>query len=260
MTCDYLILTASNEHQANVYRRQLQIRRQLGFLTGVDKTLVIPDIGGKRIGSGGSTLCCLLAVLKEEINDPDMLNSVDAWAKALSNKRVLIMHAGGDSKRLPAYGPCGKLFVPVPGQSDSPVPLTLFDKQLPRYLSLFDKDDHSGQFIITSGDVLLRFETDPLVCKEGVLIGYCCPADTEQASRHGVFCLGPQQSVRLYLQKPSPLQQQKYNALNTYNQAMLDIGIMAFDGQAAIRMLKLFDLGFDHNGQIRFESDLAKAL
>ena len=40
VTCDYLILTASNEHQANIYRRQLEIRRQLGFLTGIGGSII----------------------------------------------------------------------------------------------------------------------------------------------------------------------------------------------------------------------------
>jgi galactokinase/mevalonate kinase-like predicted kinase len=257
--CDYLIVTASNEHQAAVYRRQLDLRRQLGFLSGIGQTLVIPDIDGRRIGSGTSTLCCLMEVLRNELG-PQARNDETLWKKAFQSKKVLIMHAGGDSKRLPAYGPCGKLFVPVPGQSDSPLPLTLFDRQIDTYLSLFDKNEHSGQFIITSGDVLLRFKTDPLECRQGVLTGFCCPASAEQASRHGVFCLGPQQTVRLYLQKPTCQQQQQYHVLNNYNQAMLDIGIMAYDGEVAVQMLKIFALRFDENGRILFEGDLAKAL
>ena len=258
--CDYLILTASNEFQASIYRKQLEIRRQLGLLAGIDNVLVVPDVDGKRIGSGGSTLCCLLAVLREELGSTGFSDDINLWKKAFQGKRVLIIHAGGDSKRLPAYSSCGKLFVPIPGEWDSPIPLTLFDKQLSLYLSLFGKENHSGQFIMTSGDVLLRFKTDPLECTSGTVTGFCCPASPEQASRHGVFCLEPEHKVRLYLQKPSTDQQKEHRALNNYHQSLLDIGIMAFDGTAAVEMLNVFGLRYDPKGEIVFESDLAKAV
>jgi len=258
--CDYLIVTASNEYQADIYRKQLDIRRRLGLLAGIDKILVVPDVDGKRIGSGGSTLCCLLAVLREELGAKPFPKDTGDGKQAFANKRVLIIHAGGDSKRLPVYGACGKLFVPIPGQWDCPLPLTLFDRQLHFYLGLFGKDTHAGQFIMTSGDVLLRFKTDPLECSPGAVTGFCCPTSPEQASRHGVFCLEQDNKVRLYLQKPSYEQQKHHRALNNYNQAMLDIGIMAFDGDVAAQMLTVFGLRYDSAGKVVFEGKLAKAI
>jgi fucokinase len=259
-TCDYLILTASNEAQADIYRQQIDIRRRLGLLSGIGSVLVVPDIGGKRIGSGGSTLCCLMEILRAELGEAAFGNDVSLWQQALQGKKVLIIHAGGDSKRLPIYSTCGKLFIPVPGQWDSPIPLTLFDLQLPDYLSLFNRDCPSSQFIIASGDVLLRFKTNPLDSPKGTVTGFCCPATSEQASRHGVFCLDSSQAVRVYLQKPSRARQEQYQALNNYQQAMLDIGIMAFDDGVAFELLKIFGFKFDPQGSLLFESPLAEAV
>src|SRR6478672_9624668 len=121
MTWDYLIVTASNERQAAAYDEQLSLRRSHGLLPHVREVLVVTDLEGRRIGSGGSTLQCLAEVLAHEGGT----NSAEA---TLSRLRVLIILAGGDSRRLPAYGPCGKIFVPVPGVSDSAVPMTLFDQ------------------------------------------------------------------------------------------------------------------------------------
>jgi len=258
--CDYLILTASNDSQAAFYRKQLEIRRQFGLLAGVDKTLVIPDVDGRRIGSGGSTLCCILAVLRRELGDKPFSDGQDLWEKAFRDKRVLIIHAGGDSKRLAIYSSCGKLFTPIPGQWDSPIPLTLFDKQLYQYLKLFGDECHCGQFIMTSGDVLLRFKTEPVKCRSKAVTGFCCPASSDQASRHGVFCLDAENKVRCYLQKPSLQQQKEYHALNSYHQAMLDIGIMAFDGAAASEMVKAFGLRYNQDGNVLFEGGMAKAI
>lgn len=48
----------------------------------------------------------------------------------LSKKHVLMLHAGGDSKRVPWANPMGKVFLPLPylaaDDPDGPVPL-LFD-------------------------------------------------------------------------------------------------------------------------------------
>ena len=60
---DYLIITAGNEAQAAAYRSLIAERRALGLIPDVNEVLVVPDTKGKRIGSGGSTILCLLEVL-----------------------------------------------------------------------------------------------------------------------------------------------------------------------------------------------------
>ena len=156
---DYLILTASNEAQAAAYRGQLEIRADLGLLAGARHTLVVADPGGRRVGSGGSTLACLLEVLSREADgNSDVSAAPQSWLETLQRLRILIIHAGGASRRLPAYGPCGKIFVPLPGASDSALGTTLFDRQLPTYLALPPGGRGNGQIVITAGDVLLRFD------------------------------------------------------------------------------------------------------
>jgi len=61
-----------------------------------EKILVVPDPGGKRVGSLGSTV--------------EVLRKIGG----LRGRRVLVCHSGGDSKRLPSYAAIGKAFVPVP--------------------------------------------------------------------------------------------------------------------------------------------------
>ena len=62
--------------------------------------------------------------------------AADSAEAILGRLRILILHAGGDSRRLPAYSPCGKLFVPLPGESHSALGLTLFDRLAPSFLAL----------------------------------------------------------------------------------------------------------------------------
>ena len=128
---DYLIVTASNDAQARAYQSQLDLRRNAGLLAGFGNVLVVADPDGKRIGSGGSTICCLLEVLRRELQQTTPLAADWSVIEGILRRlRILIIHAGGDSKRLPAYGPCGKIFIPVPGQSRSGVCATVFDHLL----------------------------------------------------------------------------------------------------------------------------------
>src|SRR5208282_707288 len=157
-TWDYLILTASNDRQAGGYENQLAIRRRAGLLNDVGTDLVVADPFGKRVGSGGSTIYCLMRVVQAEIErtgaDAADMTSVE---RILSGLRILILHAGGDSRRVPAYGPCGKIFSPVPGPPsaaplDAPqgearrgVIATLFDRVYPVFKDLPRGLDGAGQ-------------------------------------------------------------------------------------------------------------------
>jgi len=81
---DYLILTASNEAQAESYRKQLDLRVELGLLAGFRHVLVVPDFGGRRIGSGGSTLLCLAEVLRLELGEKSANSEPADWRDCLS--------------------------------------------------------------------------------------------------------------------------------------------------------------------------------
>src|SRR5512138_2080774 len=188
---DYLIVTASNQAQALAYETQLQLREELGLLAEVKRTMVVADPEGKRIGSGGSTICSILAVLNRELGGlaPGEVGSNETWLSTLRKLRILIIHAGGDSRRLPAYAPCGKVFIPVPGESDRALTTTLFDRQLPIYLAL-PPNPSPGQVVVTSGDVLLHFDPTLVAFKAGIT-GLGCHASPEEAARHGVYCQGP---------------------------------------------------------------------
>ena len=82
---DYVVLTASNEHQAAGFRAQLEARRD--YLPKKTVFAVIPDEGGVRVGSGGATLSVLKWIRERE--------------PGFFGKRILVIHSGGDSKRVP---------------------------------------------------------------------------------------------------------------------------------------------------------------
>lgn len=237
-TWDYLVVTASNAEQAAAYEMQLGVRHRLGLLPGIRNVLAIGDPGGKRVGSGGSTVFCLMEILRRELAGAT-LGDPAAWLTAMQRLRILIVHGGGDSRRLPAYGPCGKVFVPVPGESDSAIGMAMFDRQLPIYLQLPQSPEGVGQVVMAAGDVLLSFNPKDIRLEAGGITGLACPATPRDASKHGVFCAGANGKVRLFLQKPSPQQQASLGAVDRYGQSMLDIGVMNFDAQTAVRLLEM---------------------
>lgn len=258
---DYLIVSAANDAQAAAYDAQLRLRRRLGYLADTRDVRVVPDPDGQRVGSGGSTVACLLGVLNAELaghgGDPA---DPAVWWEILSRLRILIVHGGGDSQRLPAYGPCGKVFVPVPGESDRAVPETLFDRQLPTYLALPPTRPGSGQVVIASGDVLLTFDPSQVRFDAEGIVGLGCLASPEQASRHGVYCADADGRVRCFLQKPSPAQQAERGAIDRYGQSILDIGVLSFDAATAAALLEACGAAPLEDGTLACDGSMADAI
>jgi len=243
---DYLIITASNDKQAEAYQSQIDLRRSLGLTSGAGKILVVADPGGRRVGSGGSTIHCLLRVLDLEMGsrlEERARLDLGTWEKIFGRLRILIVHAGGDSKRLPPYGPCGKIFVPVPGKSGGAAGTTLFDRLIPTYLKLPKPVSGGGQVVVASGDVLLDFDAADVVFAEHGITGVGGLVSPEVAKNHGVYCPDKDGHVRLFLQKPSITKQTKMGAADSHGQAVLDIGILNLDPRTAVRLLKLCDVG-----------------
>ncbi|MBN2308514.1 MAG: hypothetical protein JXR94_06055 [Candidatus Hydrogenedentes bacterium] len=236
---DYLVITASNAAQAAAYEAQLAARVRLGFLSDAREVLVVADPGGRRIGSGGSTVHCLATVLRRELSaGGEWPGDPAAWEAVLRGRRILIVHAGGDSKRLPVYGPCGKLFVPVPGDTDRALCTTLFDRQIQTYLALPPQGVDCGQVVIVSGDALLEFDPRQVRFDRPGITGLAAHAAPEQAAAHGVFCEGPGGAVRLFLQKPSPDEQREHGAVDRWQRTLLDVGVTSFDAATAVALLE----------------------
>ena len=143
---DHVVITASDERQARMYRLQIQQRIDRGFLPSSCNYLCIPDPDGKRVGSGGATLSVIRHI-------------IDACgADAIEKQRVLLIHSGGDSRRIPQYSVCGKLFSPVPRLLPDGNVSTLFDEFFIQFSSMPERI--GGGMLVLSGDVLLLFNPD----------------------------------------------------------------------------------------------------
>ena len=70
---DYVVLTASNEAQAQAYRAQISYRLKHQMLPEKTHYAVLPDPDGKRVGSGGATLNVLRYIREHAAGKPALL-------------------------------------------------------------------------------------------------------------------------------------------------------------------------------------------
>lgn len=224
---DLCILTAANEVQAKGYKARLAEfkARQPGLKT---EFMVIADPRGQRIGSGGSTLYVLQTIYARAQKN---------FRKAFAGRRILIVHSGGDSRRLPAYSAYGKIFTPLP----SPQHHTVFDIILNTYASLPGHPE--GHVIITSGDVLLNFSRERVYFADKGITGVGYPDDAEAASHHGVFVPQSQAYDRAsrvldFLQKPDRDILMKHHAIDYQQRVWVDTGILHLAPDAVETMLR----------------------
>lgn len=98
---DIVVLTAVDEVQKRSYEIQLKIKLDRKELPLSAKYIVVSDPPGPKIGNGGSTMVVTDSLFKT-FGD-------DLWSK-----KVIIIHAGGFSQRLPNASVMGKAFLGMP--------------------------------------------------------------------------------------------------------------------------------------------------
>ena len=141
------------------------------------------DPAGKKVGSGGGTAHILWSAFQKS----GFKGSLKEWLEA--GQRVVI-HSGGESRRLPAYAPYGKSLLPMPvfrWSKGQHLDQKLLDFQSAYYERIMENAPDSYSVLIGSGDVMFlssdRFQNLP----EADVLLFGIWVDDAVASRHGVF-------------------------------------------------------------------------
>ena len=229
---DICVLTASDERQAEMYRSQLDWRREAGLLPHGMQTLVLPDPGGRRVGSGGATLNALAQVA-------GLVAESDA-GRLETLQRVLLIHSGGDSKRLPHCSAAGKLFARVPRVLPDGRASTIFDEFLIGLSGLATQLPPG--VLIASGDVLLVFDHLQLsgAFRRPGVIGVAAAVAAEMGRNHGVYVSGNGgHRVHAYLHKPSAEELARWEAVNDDGTVQIDTGLVWLDAPTAEKFVAL---------------------
>ena len=225
-TCwDYVILTASNEHQAEGFRAQLAERKAAGFLPEKTHFAVIPDPDGKRVGSGGATLG-VIRYIAEVTGKTDF-----------SGLRILVIHSGGDSKRVPQYSALGKLFSPVPHELPNGRAATLFDEFMIA-MSSVPARVREGMLLL-SGDVLLLFNPLQIDYSGAGAAAISFKEDVQTGKNHGVFLRGEDGNVARFLHKQTEESLRACGAVNQRGCVDIDTGAIIFSGDMLAALYSL---------------------
>lgn len=158
---------------------------------------------GHRLGSGGGTTWLLQSAWSDECGVRS--EEFDSW---LSREKRILIHAGGQSKRLPSYAVSGKILIPIPvfrWERGQKLSQNLLSVQLPLYEKMMQMSPDSIHTMIVSGDVLIR-ATQPLQpVPDADVVCYGLWLDASVAKNHGVFVSSRRTPsvLKQMLQKPS---------------------------------------------------------
>ena len=210
---DYIILTASNAHQAEEFEAQLK-QRSFPASTHV---AVLPDPDGKRVGSGGATLGVIRYIREQE---------AAKGHNGFEHLRILVIHSGGDSKRTPQYSALGKLFSPVPHELPDGRSSTLFDEFMIAMAGVPARIREG--MLLLSGDVLLLFNPLQIDYSGQGAAAISFKEDVETGKNHGVYLRGEDGNVAHCLQKQSVEMLRSVGAVNEQNRVDIDTGAVIF--------------------------------
>ena len=186
---------------------------------------------GARLGSGGGTTWLLESCWQAEAAGIPF----EEW---LGQEKRVLLHAGGQGRRLPAYAPSGKVLTPIPvfrwarGQRLSQDLLSL---QLPLYRQILAKAPVSLHTLVASGDVYIRCNEPLQEIPEADVVCYGLWVDPNLATNHGVFVSRRETPgvLDFMLQKPSL---KELGQLSETHLFLMDIGIWLLSDRA-VRLL-----------------------
>lgn len=228
---DYIILTASNEAQATAYRNQIENRLEKGLLPEETTYAVLPDPEGKRVGSGGATFQVMRYIADQE---PERENP-------FKNRRILVIHSGGDSKRVPQYSAIGKLFSPVPRELPDGRSSTLFDEFIVGMSGVPSRIQEG--MLVLSGDVLLLFNPLQIDAQFDGAAAISIKEPVATGKNHGVFLNDGHDYVKCFLHKQTEERLREMGAVNNAGNVDLDTGAVLFGSALLQALFRLISTG-----------------
>lgn len=188
---------------------------------------------GSKLGSGGGTTWLLEACHKEWAPQTDFKE----W---LSAEKRILLHAGGQSRRLPGYAPSGKILTPIPvfsWERGQRLGQDLLSLQLPLYEKIMQQTPNGLNTLIASGDVYIRSEQPLQEIPQADVVCYGLWVNPTLATHHGVFVSNRQSPERLdfMLQKPTI---EELEALSKSHFFLMDIGIWILNERAVEVLMK----------------------
>ncbi|MDF7823177.1 bifunctional fucokinase/fucose-1-phosphate guanylyltransferase [Pontiellaceae bacterium B12227] len=190
------------------------------------------DPPGQQLGSGGGTAY----VLEQAWRD----SGEASFSQWLSTSGKLIIHGGGESRRLPPYAAPGKLFIPMPvfrwslGQR---LDQTLLDLAEPTLQKMAGAASDNARVMVASGDVLVRLEDKLPEIPDADVVFFGLWVKPEEAQNFGVMFCDPDSPEELvtFLQKPTPDAIREKSRNSAF---LIDVGIWLLSERAVDCLMK----------------------
>ena len=191
------------------------------------------DPVGSKLGSGGGTTWLLQAC--HQAFAPE-----ETFSKWIGNEKKILLHAGGQSRRLPGYAPSGKILTPIPvfsWERGQKLGQNLLSLQLPLYERIMKQAPKGLNTLIASGDVYIRSEKPLQDIPEVDVVCYGLWVNPSLATHHGVFVSDRKKPEVLdfMLQKPSL---EELEGLSKTHLFLMDIGIWILSDRAVEVLMK----------------------
>ncbi|KAM4574915.1 fucose-1-phosphate guanylyltransferase [Fundulus diaphanus] len=171
---DVVAVTAADGSQREAYELQIREKVERKELPLGAQYKVFSDPPGCKIGNGGSTLYAL-----QQLND--------ICGKALSELRIILIHAGGFSQRLPSASALGKIFMPLP--LGEPI-YQMLELKLAMYVD-FPSKMKPGLLVTCADDIELYSipEEESVRFDKPGFTALAHPSPLSVGTTHGVFVL-----------------------------------------------------------------------
>ena len=191
------------------------------------------DPAGSKLGSGGG----IALLLVEAWRASGMQHSFEEWLRASAK---LLLLAGGQSRRLPAYAAVSKILIPfkvLRGSVGQRLDQTLLDVQRPAYERVLRHAPSRSVAMVTSGDVFLRFGQNLPPFPEADILTVGMWVKPEVATDFGVFFThrNRPEELAFFLQKPSVTEIQELSQEYNY---LVDTGMWLLSERAIATLLR----------------------
>ncbi|CAH2316122.1 fucose-1-phosphate guanylyltransferase [Pelobates cultripes] len=206
---DVIIITAADKQQELAYQQQLADKLARKELPLGVRYHVFSDPPGPKIGNGGSTLYSLHCLQQ-------------MYPSEMTKFKILLIHAGGYSQRLPSASALGKIFTAMP--LGNPI-YQMLELKLAIYID-FPTNMNPGVVITCADDIELYSSGDSQVkFDRSGIIALAHPSSLSIGTTHGVFVLDPPNSAhqeldyrscKSYLHKPSIEKMRETGAIHSH--------------------------------------------
>lgn len=225
-------------------------------ITGFDRSeyFCTNDPVGHKLGSGGGTTYLLEQCYQAEQQSPlpdsqppfpavslqGSTSSSPSFSAWLASEKRILLHAGGQSRRLPSYAPSGKILTPIPvfrWERGQRLSQSLLSLQLPLYERLMSLAPDNIHTMIVSGDVYIRAAEQLPPVPDADVVCYGLWLDSSIAKDHGVFVSDRRTPsvLKQMLQKPSVEKLQELLGSHFY---LTDIGVWLLSDRAVEALIR----------------------